>query len=104
MPVEKSLVLGIAVLDSLIRVVKERSRWFCSLNGFPQGTESEILVQFPIVFPTNDFPGVKIHDHREIEPSFLSGDIGDIRAPDDIWFFSLEFLVQQVGNFLEGMG
>jgi hypothetical protein len=43
-----------------------------------------------------DHPGKKIKDGGEREPSFLGGNISDIRNPDLVWFVSNKCFYQAI--------
>ena len=52
--------------------------------------------------PSDDLSAEEIQNYRQIEPSFIGSDIGDIRYPCFIWFLGNKALLQMVGMGIMG--
>ena len=99
--VGQQLLEGIACV--LAATVAVMNQWFHRLSltqGHLQRVTDQMLRHSPIHSPADNAPRKQVEYHRQIEPSFLSRNVGDIGTPFGIWAFCLKFTRQQIGRRL----
>ncbi len=88
------------VLASSVAVEDQRfyniSETFCFFNTFHYVGCLQRLTQHP----GNDFYWIQIHHTGKIHNSFKCPNISDIWTPDSIWMSGIEFLVEDIFEFL----
>ena len=69
------------ILDALVRVEDEAGSWMAASDGGIESCEGKIGVDAVRESVADDLLGTKVFDSSEIEPAFVSRDIGDIANP-----------------------
>jgi len=72
------------VLAAAVGMMDQARRRLSQIDGHHQGADHQRLFHAPIDRPTHHAAGIKINDHGQIDPTLLSPEVRDIRAPGSV--------------------
>ncbi len=84
------------VLAATIIVMNQWSLWLLTTQSHQQRRADQLLLHSLVHGPTDNASREQVKNHRQIEPSFLCGNVGDIGTPFGIRAFRCKITVQQI--------
>ncbi len=84
------LVFPVCVLAALIGMMDQPQAWLTTLEGHPQRFDGQLTGHAIRHGPAHNPPRIKVHDYRQVQPTFFCRNICDISQPDPIWPFNVE--------------
>ena len=85
-----------SVLAIAIVVVNQWFLWLPLTQSHQQRRADQLLLHSLVHGPTDNASREQVKNHRQIEPSFLCGNVGDIGTPLGIRAFRCKITVQQI--------
>src|SRR5271166_1355584 len=90
---------GAGVLHAPIRMMDQSLRWPPMHQRHRQGRFHQLAPKVMGKSPTDDSPTIKIHDHSQVQPSFICLDIGNIADPNLIASAGLSQLRKPIWSY-----
>ena len=67
-------------------------------DGHQQGVQGQLGVDAVAHGPTHHLTREQVNNHRQVQPAFVSADVGDVRHPRLVGHFHRELLLQHIGR------
>jgi len=93
---EKTLPIRAAELTALVRVDHYFLLRLAPPDGHQQRINGQVAAHTRLHRPTNYLSREQIEYHRQIQPTFVGADIGDVGDPDLVWLADVELALQPI--------
>ena len=95
---EEVLPLSASELAALVGMNQHRLAGPAPPNGHQQRIQSQLGVDAVAHGPTHHLTREQVNNHRQVQPAFVSADVGNVRHPRLVGHFHRELLLQHIGR------